>query len=93
MKVYELMNELAKYPSGAEVKCSATLTVPDLENGENCGADEFGDTLYSVFYNLDCVNGEDNRRYRCDREKAAFKRGRRKGYRKENTYADRCCSC
>lgn len=63
MKVYELMNELSKYPSGAEVKCSAVLTVPELENGDEYGEDEFGDMLYSFFNNLDCVSGEDNRVY------------------------------
>ena len=30
MKVYELMNELAKVESGAEVRFSSVITVPEL---------------------------------------------------------------
>lgn len=59
MKVYELMNELSKLPSGAEVKCSASLTTPELENCASCGDDEFENPLYSVIENLDFVSEQD----------------------------------
>lgn len=42
MKVYELMNELAKVESGAEVRFSSVITVPELiecdeiDNGDYC---------------------------------------------------------
>lgn len=60
MKVCELMNELSKFPSGANVRCSATLSVPELENCENLGEDEFGDELYSVYKDLDYVENSEN---------------------------------
>lgn len=41
MKVYELMSALASLPSGADVMCSATLTVSELERGEQLGEDVF----------------------------------------------------
>lgn len=47
MKVYELMNELAKMPSGAEVLCSGNFTVKELKNEENCGNNDNGERLYS----------------------------------------------
>lgn len=55
MKVYELMAVLAKFPSGANVRCSATFTVPELENGEDLGEDDFGDNMYAVDKALDSV--------------------------------------
>lgn len=55
MKVYELMSELTKFPSGADVRCSAILTVPELENGEDFGEDDFGDDMYAVDKALDSV--------------------------------------
>lgn len=55
MKVYELINELVKFPSGANVRCSGTLTVPELENGEDFGDDDFGNNIYAVDKALDSV--------------------------------------
>lgn len=59
MRVYELMDKLAKCPSGAKVRCSALLTVPELESSEECGQDEFGDNMYPVDKVLDSVENED----------------------------------
>lgn len=58
MKVYELMAELSKFPSGADVRCSAALSVPELKNYEELGEDEFGDKLYSVYKDLDSVKND-----------------------------------
>ena len=63
MKVYELMNELAKFPSGADVKCSLCVSTPELENYSSCGDDEFGDPLYSIIENLNFVSEEDDKIY------------------------------
>lgn len=60
MKVYELMSELLKLPSGADVKCSASITTPELERHDTCGKDDFGDDLYSIYLNLDFVSEHDN---------------------------------
>lgn len=60
MKVYELMAKLAEYPSGADVRCSALISVPELENGEECGQDEFGDIMHLVDKNLDSIENEGN---------------------------------
>lgn len=44
MKVYELMNELAKVESGAEVMFSSVITVPELIE---CDELDGGDYCYS----------------------------------------------
>ena len=44
MKVYELMNELAKVESGAEVRFSSVITVPELIE---CDEIDNGDYYYS----------------------------------------------
>lgn len=59
MKVYELMSILAECPSGADVKCSMTITVPELENEEECGTDDYENTMYSVCKALDDVENVD----------------------------------
>ena len=41
MKVYELMNELSKMKSGAEVKFSTLLTVDELIKREEFDTDEY----------------------------------------------------
>lgn len=53
MKVYELMSILAGCESGADVKCSATITTPELESNDTCGEDDSGDPLYSICKDLD----------------------------------------
>lgn len=63
MKVYELMSKLAEFPSGAEVKCSASLTIPELENYDKCGEDEYGDDLYSFYKDLNFVDNDNDRVY------------------------------
>lgn len=61
MKVYELMGELSKLPSGAEVSGSAMLTTSELESGCRMGNDDDGETLYSVCRNLECVDHDGHR--------------------------------
>lgn len=58
MKVYELMSQLAVCPSGADVSCSATLSVPELKEYESLGEDEYGDNLYSFNKDLNSVENE-----------------------------------
>lgn len=58
MKVYELMNALASLPSGADIMCSATLTVSELEAGGQMGEDEYYEMLYSVSKELKFVDSE-----------------------------------
>lgn len=60
MKVYELMDALSKLPSGAEVSCTATLTVKELESGSKMFEDDEGGTAYAVIKKLDCVEHDDN---------------------------------
>ena len=48
MKVYELMSILSGCESGADVKCTTTITVPELENEEECGTDDYENTMYSI---------------------------------------------
>lgn len=60
MKVYELMNMLAEYPSGADVGCAITLTVSELENGSLFGEDDAGDDMYSVYKDLCSTEIDDN---------------------------------
>lgn len=48
MKVYELMSALADLPGGADVICSATLTVNELRDGIDFGEADNGDTLYNI---------------------------------------------
>ena len=59
MKVYELMKELAEMPSGAEVFCSATITVNELKDGVDFGEADNGDTMYNVCKPLDDVDDID----------------------------------
>lgn len=63
MKVYELMGELSKLPSGAEVSCSATLTVKELESGSKLFEDDEGGTAYAVTKNFGFVECEDDHVY------------------------------
>ena len=44
MKVYELMNELARIESGADVRFSSVITVPELIK---CDELDIGDYCYS----------------------------------------------
>lgn len=60
MKIYELMNTLASLPSGADIMCSATLTVSELESGSQSGEDEYDEMIYSVFKELKFVDSENN---------------------------------
>lgn len=60
MKVYELMSVLAGLESGADVKCSGLLTVPELESGETCGEDEFGDEMHPVQKDICSIESEDD---------------------------------
>lgn len=50
MKVYELMNALASLPSGADIMCSATLTVSELEAGGQMGKDEYDEIRNSLHF-------------------------------------------
>lgn len=60
MKVYELMNALAKLPSGAEVICWSTLTVNELENGPVIDDDDENNILYEFVKPLDSVEDADD---------------------------------
>lgn len=60
MKVYELMNALASLPSGADITCSASLTVSELESGDQLGEDEYDEMIYSVSKKLKFVDSETN---------------------------------
>ncbi len=55
MRVYELMSKLSEFPSGAIVKCSATLGVSDLTNGEH-----LDDDLYAVYKDIDSVENSES---------------------------------
>lgn len=58
MKVYELMNTLASLPSGADIMCSAALTVSELESGNPLGEDENDEMLYAVSKELKFIDSE-----------------------------------
>lgn len=56
MKVYELMEELSKYPAGLEVQINGCLTLAELTNSTEIDVDEDGKSLYSIggpCYNID----------------------------------------
>ena len=61
MKVYELMNALADLPGGADVFCSAALSVRELKAGIDFGEDDSGNNLYSISKPLDCVEDYNGR--------------------------------
>lgn len=65
MKVYELMNVLAELPSGADVFCTAALTLNEVECGTLLDdTDEDTDVwLYEVSKPLDNVDKNNNRVY------------------------------
>lgn len=65
MRVYELMNELANLPSGAEVSCFSSLTVNDLESGIILDDEDKNNILYEVKKPLDSVDGDNSRVYLC----------------------------
>lgn len=60
MKVYELMNALASLPSGADIMCSVSLTVSELESGDQLGEDEYDEMIYSVSKKLKFVDSEND---------------------------------
>ncbi len=60
MKVYELMNTLATLPSGADITCSVSLTVNELESGDQLGKDEYDEMIYSVSRKLKFIDSEND---------------------------------
>ncbi len=60
MKVYELMNTLASLPSGADIMCSVSLTVSELESGNQLGEDEYDEMIYSVSKKLKFIDSGNN---------------------------------
>lgn len=60
MKVYEMMKLLADLPSGADVYCSAALTVPELKSGLLLEADKPGKELYAITKKLESVDCDDH---------------------------------
>lgn len=48
MKVYELMERLEKFPSGAEVMCSGVKTLDNLTDSDPIGEDDYGDKEYLI---------------------------------------------
>ena len=52
------MSILAECESGADVKCTMTITVPELESEEKCGTDDYGNTMYSICKGLDDAENE-----------------------------------
>lgn len=63
MKVYELMNVLAELPSGAEVFCTAALTVNEVESGIVLDKEDEDNILYEISKPLDNVEKNNNRVY------------------------------
>lgn len=60
MKVYELMNALAGFPSGAEVFCSIPLTIGEVESGIVMDdADDKDNIIYEFSKPLDSVDSVD----------------------------------
>lgn len=60
MKVYELMDALASLPSGADIEGTVSLTVSELESGDQLGEDEYDEMIYSVSKKLKFVDSETN---------------------------------
>lgn len=63
IKVYELMTQLEKLPSGAEVMCSGAKTVDELEESEALGKNDYSIEQYSITENIVDVNLEGNHVY------------------------------
>lgn len=63
IKVYELMSQLEKLPSGAEVMCSGAKTVDELEESESLGKNDYGIDQYSITESILDVEIESNHVY------------------------------
>lgn len=63
MRVYELMAELSKLPSGTEVFCTAALTVNEVESGIVIDDEDEDNILYEVSRPLDNLDTNGNRVY------------------------------
>lgn len=63
MKVYELMNILEHFPSGAEVMCSGVKTMDELISAEPIGEDDKGSIEYPITESIVDVDLEGKRVY------------------------------
>ncbi len=63
MRVYELMTALSELPSGAEVFCTAALTVNEVESGTVMDYEDEDNILYEVSRPLDNLDTNGNRVY------------------------------
>ena len=55
MRVYELMEQLAKMPAGAEVVASTVVTAEAIMECDALEQTEAGENLYSVTGAVDCL--------------------------------------
>lgn len=63
IKVYELMSNLEKLPSGAEVMCSGVKTLDDVTDNPAIGEDSYGNKEYPISEIIVDVDLEGNHVY------------------------------